>query len=183
MESLSPEQRAILDEGIAQLRKRLERRKAIMDLPSKVRRDADIDRIRRAVGNLQKAAAPFLNGPAGYLSPEAHEWLLEAKDVAEELRTLAQMPKDRILARGMHHPKQYRKWLIGEEIPALFSRVHGGASLPVTVQGTGARGRRGMEFVRYVLKEMGEADAEDETIKVLIAAVRRVRASATGPKL
>ena len=39
-----------------------------MALPSKNKRDADVDRLRRVVANLEKAAAPFLDGAAGFLS-------------------------------------------------------------------------------------------------------------------
>ena len=60
--------------------------------------DADVDRLRHVVANLEKAAAPFLDGPAGFLSRQTSDWLLEAKDVAGELRTLAKQPKSKILA-------------------------------------------------------------------------------------
>ena len=74
MEDLSPEQRAVLDADIARLRERLEWRKAIMALPSKNERDADVDRLRRVVANLERASAPFLDGPPGFLSQETQHW-------------------------------------------------------------------------------------------------------------
>lgn len=184
MENLSPEQRAVLDAGIAHLRERLEWRTAIMALPSKNKRDAAIDRLRRIVASLERTAAPFLDGPPGFLSHETQQWLSEAKDVGGELRTLAKPPKAKILARGMARPNQHREWLIGEEIPALFSRVYDGARLPLTIEGKNAKGKRGMEFVRHVLAALGEADATDATIKVFVSgARRRVRANATRAKL
>lgn len=184
MLNLSPEQRAAFDAGIGQLRGRLERRKAIMALPSKSKRDADVDRLRHVVANLEKAAAPFLDGPAGFLSRQTSDWLLEAKDVAGELRTLAKQPKSKILARGMTRPNEYRAWLIGEEIPALYVSVFDGARLPLTIEGKNPKGKRGMEFVRHVLSALGEADARDATIKVFVSAARRkVRAIATQAKL
>jgi hypothetical protein len=184
MEDLSPEQRAVLDADIARLRERLEWRKAIMALPSKNERDADVDRLRRAVANLERASAPFLDGPPGFLSHETQHWLSEAKAVAGELRTLATPPKAKILARGMARPNQYRGWLVGEEIPALYASVYDGARLPLTIEGKNARGKRGMEFVRHVLAALGEADATDATIKVWVSAARRrVRANATRAKL
>ncbi len=184
MESLSPEQQAILDDGISLLRERLERRKALKVLPSKRERDTDIDRLRRVVANLDKAAAPFLTGPAGFLSHETQHWLSEARDVAGELRTLAKPPKSKILARGMTRPNDHRAWLIGDEIPVLFASVFDGARLPLTIEGKNAKGKRGMEFVRHVLAALGEAGAADATIKVLVSAARRrVRTGATPPKL
>ena len=58
----------------------------------------------------------------------------------------------------MRRPNEYREWLIGQEIPALFAKVYGGAKLPVTIKGTKSKGKRGMEFVRVVLRELGEND-------------------------
>ena len=231
MESLSPEQRAILDEGIAQLRKRLERRKAVMALPSLKRRADALERLRAAVLSVKKAAAskslqkanlPAVRNHAPVAErdkepPEGQEywardailnndprekaaasepqriadfsaqtslWLAEALAVADELRTLAKPPRNPVLKRGFRRPNEYRAWLIGEEIPALYARLFDGARLPLTVEAKGAKGKRGMEFVRHVLDALGEANATDNTIKVLVSAARRrVRASATRAKL
>jgi hypothetical protein len=177
---LTPQQQSIFDAGIADLRERLERRKMFMRLPSMNARTADITRLRRAVALVEKAAKPFLDGPAGYLSEQTHQWLLEAEAVAEELRKLATPPKSKVLARGMTRPNEYRTWLIGEEIPALYGRVFEGARLPITVGATGAKGRRGIEFVRCVLGALGEPVPSDDTLKTFMSdARRRVR---TGKK-
>ena len=84
----------------------------------------------------------------------------------------------------MTRPNEYRAWLIGEEIPALYVSVFDGARLPLTIEGKNPKGKRGMEFVRHVLAALGEADARDATIKVFVSAARRkVRAIATQAKL
>jgi hypothetical protein len=163
--SFSDEQRAIFDAEMQSLRKRMARRKAIMALPTKGQRDTDIDRLRVTVERLKVAAASFIDGPAGFLSSETIGWLLEADAVARELATLAAPPRSEVFRRGMRRPNEFREWLIGLEIPALFAKVYGGAKLPVTMKGTKPKGKRGMEFVRGVLRELGENDAKDETIK------------------
>jgi hypothetical protein len=178
--SFSDEQRAIFDAEMQSLRKRMAMRKKIMALPTKRQRDADVDRLRKAVEGLKLAAAAFIEGPAGFLSHETHDWLLGADAVGRELATLAAPPRSEVFRRGLLRPNEYRKWLIGLEIPALFAKVYGGAKLPVTTRGMTPKGKRGMEFVRVVLRELGENDAKNETIKNLIfKAKTRVIASKT----
>jgi hypothetical protein len=133
-----------------------------------------------AVEKIKKAGAAFLDGPPGFLSNETHAWLSEADAVAVELATLVKPSRYEILNRGHERPNEYRRWLIGLEIPALFAKVYGGAKLPVTTKGTKPKGKRGMEFVRGVLRELGENDAKNETIKNLIfKAKNEVRTSKT----
>jgi hypothetical protein len=176
----SDEQKAIFDAEVQSLRKRMAWRKKIMALPTKRQRDTDIDSLRETVERLKVAAAPFIDGPAGFLSSETIGWLFEADAVARELATLAARPRSEVFRRGMRRPKEFREWLIGLEIPALFAKVYGGAKLPVTIRGTKPKGKRGMEFVRLVLRELGEDDAKDQTIKNLIfKAKKRVIASKT----
>ena len=177
---LSDEQKAIYDAEVQSLRERMAWRKKIMALPTKPQRDKDIDRLRETVERLKVAAAPFIDGPVGFLSSETTGWLSEADAVARELATLAAPPRSEVFRRGMRRPKEFREWLIGVEIPALFAKVYGGAKLPVTIKGTKPKGKRGMEFVRVVLRELGEDDAKDQTIKNLIfKAKTRVIASKT----
>jgi hypothetical protein len=184
----SDEQKAIFDAEMQSLRERMARRKEIMALPTKRQRDKDIDHLRETVERLRGAAASFIDGKAGFLSSETTEWLLEADAVARELATLAAPPRSEVFRRGMRrgapfpaaHRVGYREWLIGLEIPALFAKVYGGAKLPVTIRGKNPKGKRGMEFVRVVLRELGENDAKNETIKNLIfKAKTRVIASKT----
>ena len=149
-------------------------------LPTQRQRDADVDRLRIAIDRLKLAAAAFIEGPAGFLSHETHDWLLGTEAVAKELATLAKPSRHEILRRGFRRPNEYREWLIGEQIPALYEKVFGGSRFPATVAGKNARGKRGMIFARHVLTELGETAPRDETIKVLVAKVRRkVRASET----
>jgi hypothetical protein len=176
----SDEQKAIFDAEMQSLRERMARRKKIMALPTKRQRDKDIDHLRETVERLKVAAASFIDGPAGFLSSETTGWLLEADAVARELATLAALPRSEVFRRGLRRPNEYREWLIGLELPALFAKVYGGAKLPVTIKGKKPKGKRGMEFVRVVLRELGENDAKDETIKNLIfKAKTRVIASKT----
>jgi hypothetical protein len=178
--SFSDEQRAIFDAEMQSLRKRMARRKEIMALPTKRQRDTDIDSLRGTVERLTVAAASFIDGPAGFLSSETTEWLLGADAVGRELATLAAPPRSEVFRRGLRRPNEYREWLIGLEIPALFAKVYGGAKLPVTIRGMKPKGKRGMEFVRVCLRELGENDAKNETIKNLIfKAKTRVIASKT----
>jgi hypothetical protein len=117
---------------------------------------------------------------ARLFSHQTENWLADAEAVADELRELAKLPRDPVLARGMTRPNEHRAWLIGERIPALYEQVFDGSPLPVTVKGKNAKGKGGMSFVRRVLVALGEADAQDETIKSFVnAARRRVRARKT----
>lgn len=173
MTELTTEQQAILDAEIESLRERLERRRAIMALPSFKQRADALKSLRVAVEAVRRAAAAKPLQVAGLFSLQTESWFAEAQAVADELRILTKLPRDRVLARGMTRPNEYRAWLIGEEIPALHERVFDGAALPVTVAGKNARGKRGMSFVRRVLVALGEDDARDDTIKSFVSGARR----------
>jgi hypothetical protein len=176
----TPGQQAVFDAGFERLRDDVSRRKKILALPSLKQRATDLDTLRRDVEKIKKDGAAFLDGPPGFLSNETHAWLSEADAVAVELATLVKPSRYEILNRGHERPNEYRRWLIGLEIPALFAKVYGGAKLPVTTKGTKPKGKRGMEFVRGVLRELGENDAKNETIKNLIfKAKNEVRTSKT----
>jgi hypothetical protein len=181
---LTPEPRAVFDAEILRLQDDLSWRKATMGLPPKGRRADDIDKLRVAVENLKRAAAPFFEGPPGFLSSETQSWLLEAAAVATELATLTKPSRFEVLNKGFERPEGHREWLIGEQIPALFEKVYG-EEIPTTPDGKTDRGRRGMDFVRIVLKELGEpAPKSNETIKHLIYDAKiRVRADKTGAGL
>jgi hypothetical protein len=170
---LTTEQQAIFDAEIESLRKRLERRKAIMALPSLKQRADALDRLRGSIESVRRAAAAEPLQVAGLFSLETDNWLAEAQAVADELREQTKPPRNPVLARGMTRPNEHRAWLIGEEIPALHKRIFDGAALPVTVAGEGARGKHGVSFVRRVLVALGEEDAQDETIKSFVSGARR----------
>jgi hypothetical protein len=170
---LTAEQQANFDAEIESLRKRLERRKAMMALPSLKQRADALDRLRGAIESVRRAAAAEPLQVAGLFSLETDNWLAEAQAVADELRGQTKPPGDPGLARGMKRPNEHRAWLIGQEIPALYKRVFDGATLPVTVAGENARGKRGMSFVHRVLVELGEDDAKEETIKSFVSGARR----------
>jgi hypothetical protein len=155
IDDLSPEQRAALDAEIHTLRHRLELRKAIKALPSIRERDADIDKLRLAVEGLKTHAAPLVEGPAGLLSQETIDWLSGGAAVATELAKKVATPRSEAPRRGMRRPNNYRKWLIGEQIPALFTKVFNGETIPLTVEGKNTKGKRGMQFVRLVLRDLG----------------------------
>jgi hypothetical protein len=174
IDDLSPEQRATLDAEIPALRHRLELRKAIRALPSMRERDAHIDKLRLAVEGLKTHTAPFVEGPAGLLSQETIDWLSGAAAVATELAMKVATPRSEAPRRGMRRPNEYRKWLIGEQIPALFTKVFNGETIPLTVEGKNPKGKRGMQFVRLILRELGEkADVTDEMIKHVVSQARR----------
>jgi hypothetical protein len=150
-------------------------------LPSLKQRADALKSLRVAIEGVRRAAAAKPLQVAGLFSPETENWLAEAQAVADELREQTKLPRNPVLARGMTRPNEHRAWLIGEEIPALHKRIFDGAALPVTVAGNNARGKRGVSFVRRVLAALGEADAQDETIKSFVSAARRrVRAGKTG---
>jgi hypothetical protein len=177
---LTTEQQAIFDAEIESLRERLERRRAIMALPSLRQRADALDRLRVAIESVQRAAAAKPLQVAGLFSLQTENWFADIQAVADELREQTRPSRNPVLARGMTRPNEHRAWLIGEEIPVLHERVFDGAALPVTVAGENARGKRGMSFVRRVLVALGEDDAKDETIKSFVSrARRRVRTGKT----
>jgi hypothetical protein len=171
MPDLTPEQQAIFDAEIESLRERLDWRKAIMALPSLKQCAAALKSLRVAVSSVRRASRSKALQTAGLFSYQTEQWLDDAQAVADELRKLTKPPRNPVLARGMTRPNEYRAWLIGERIPALFARIFDGAALPVTVAGE-AKGKRGIEFVRRVLDALGEASAKDETIKSFVGAAR-----------
>jgi hypothetical protein len=156
--NLTDAQRCRFDIEIEKSRDLLERRKALMALPSKRGRSNELARLRVVVDDLRRAAKAFLNGPAGYLSAETFEWLAEAEAVAEELLEKEKPSKSSTLQAGMTRPNQYREWLIGVEVPALHEKVFG-------ERFANTLGGRSMEFARHVLKALGEKSLADETIK------------------
>jgi hypothetical protein len=157
---LTAEQQAIFDAEIESLRERLERRRAIMVLPSLKQRADALDRLRGAIESVRRVAAAEPLQVAGLFSLETDNWLAEAQAVADELRGQTKPPSDPGLARGMKRPNEHRAWLIGEEIPALHKRIFDGVALPVTIAGENARGKHGVSFVRRVLVALGEEDAK-----------------------
>jgi hypothetical protein len=170
---LTTEQQAIFDAEIESLRERLQRRRAIMALPSLKQRADALKRLRVAIESVRRAAAAQPLQIAGLFSPQTENWLAEVQAVADELREQAKTPRHPVLARGMKRPSEHRAWLIGEEIPALHKRIFDGAALPVTVAGENARGKHGVSFVRRVLVALEEEDAKDETIKSFVSGSRR----------
>ncbi|HEY1888251.1 MAG TPA: hypothetical protein VGG86_19715 [Roseiarcus sp.] len=166
MSELTVEQQAIFDAEIESLRKRLERRKAVIDLPSLKQRADALKSLRVAIERVRTAAAVEPLQVAGPFSPETDDWLAEARAVADELRELAKPPSDPGLARGMKRPNEYRQWLIGEQIPALCEKVYG-KRFSVTIGGWA------MGFAHHVLKVLGEKDDGEQTIKSLVSSVRR----------
>jgi hypothetical protein len=170
---LTTEKQAIFDAEIESLRERLERRKAVMALPSLKQRADALKRLRVAIGSVRRAAAAKPLQVAGLFSPQMESWFAEVQAVVDELREQSKLPRNPVLARGMARPNEHRAWLIGEEIPALYERVFDGAALPVTIAGENARGNRGMSFVHRVLVELGEDDAQKQTIKSFVSGARR----------
>ena len=173
MTELTIEKQAIFDAEIESLRERLERRKAVMVLPSLKQRADALERLRVAIESVRRAAAAQPLQVAGLFSPQTENWLAEAQAVADELREQAKTPRNPVLARGLMRPNEHRAWLIGEEIPALHKRIFDGVALPVTVAGENARGKHGVSFVLRVLVALGEEDAQDETIKSFVSGARR----------
>jgi len=119
-----------------------------------------------------KRRAAFLDGPPGFLSSETHAWLSEVDAVAVELATLAKRSRYEILNRGHERPNEYRAWLVGKQIPALFEKVYG-KTLRITPEASTARGKRGVNFVHLALEELDERDPiagpiSGQTIKSLI---------------
>jgi hypothetical protein len=177
---LTTEQQAIFDAEIEILRERLERRRAMMALPSLKQRADAVKSLWVAIEGVRRAAAAKPLRLAGLFSPQTENWLDEAQAVANELREQTKLPRNPVLARGMKRPNEHRAWLIGEEIPALHKRIFDGAALPVTVAGENARGKHGVSFVRSVLVALGEENVGDEAIKTFVSgARRRVRARKT----
>jgi hypothetical protein len=165
-------QQAIFNAEFRRLRDDVSRRKKILALPSLKQRATDLDALRGPVEKIKKARAPFLDGPPGFLSSETHAWLLEGDAVAVELATLAKPSRYEILNRGHERPNEYRAWLVGKQIPALFEKVYG-ETLRITPEASTARGKRGVNFVHLVLEELDERDPiagpiSGETIKSLI---------------
>jgi hypothetical protein len=168
----TPGQQAVFDAEFERLRDDVSRRKEIMALPSLKQRATDLDALRVAVEKIKKARAAFLDGPPGFLSGETHAWLSEVDAVAVELATLAKPSRYEILNRGRERPNEYRAWLVGKQIPALFEKVYG-KTLRITPEASTARGKRGVNFVHLALEELDERDPiagpiSGQTIKSLI---------------
>jgi hypothetical protein len=171
---LTPEQQSIFDAEIEKLRGKLDLRKAIMKLPTVNEREIPLDSLRRVVTDLKTISQSKALGVIWRFSLETEEWLKGAEAVANELRIMAETPRG---ARGMRRPNEYRKWLIGEQIPALYTKVFG-KPFPLTL------GSDAMQFARYALKVLGEKKVKDETIKTNVSNVRReVRARKTPTRL
>jgi hypothetical protein len=199
----SAEQQIIFDAGIADLRARAARRKALMNLPSLLERAEAIKTLRLAVARVKEAAqANALQTAATFSSETEHwlseaqaieQWLSEAEAVANDLLAMAtkwtKAPADetaqqravrKLFKQGAARPNDYRTWLIGEEIPKLFELVFVGDKLRITEEPKTARGRRGVDFVTLVLVALDEVEASSHNVKRLIGLAKTAAKAGAG---